>query len=102
MFLRAGGGPLLVQGASGRGVGPAFRGLLPLPSAAPDFVLVRGGFVFYRLRFFFVCRLAVAVVSFLRFFSLASGLLAGAAVSCLCLVGRVRHTSDHTFKLTMF
>ena len=40
-------------------------------------------------------RLAVAVVSFLRFlvWRVALGLLSVAAVSCLCLVVRVRHTS---------
>ena len=67
MFPRA--CPLLVQGTSDRGLGPAFRGLLPLPSSAPGFDLVRGGFVFCRLVFVFGRN-----SWFLRF-SYASGIL---------------------------
>ena len=66
-----------------------------VPSSAPGFDLVRGGFVFQLFRRFVFGvgpgRLEVAVVSFHRY--LVSRLLAGAAVSCLRLLGRVRHTS---------
>ena len=69
----------MVQGASGRGLWPAFRDLLSLPTSAPGFDIVLGGFVFfYRLGFVF---------------GVGLGCLAAAVVSCLCLVGRVRHTS---------
>ena len=64
------------------------------------FRLPRGALV-SRIRFF---SFAVAVVSYLRLLvtRLMMGLLAGAAVSSLRLVVRVRRKSNHSSELTMF
>ena len=111
-------GPLaLVQSASGRGLGPAFRGLVSHRASITSTAVS-----FFSLSFMFgLGRVAGAVISCLPFFSLALGLLADAVFSCLrfssfAFVGRSRlcgsfvfvfscssvSYSDHSFKLTMF
>ena len=89
---REGGDAHISTGRPGRGLGSGLRGLvsrLSWPESSTVACFTPYGFA-SAVGF---CRLAVAVISFLRFCSFALGLLAGAAVSCWCLVARVRHTS---------
>ena len=87
-WSRGQGGPPFLQCASGRELGPVFRGLVS-----------RLAWISSSAVSFFIVKALVSVVSRLRWFRffdflvsrLAFGLLAGAVVSCL--VARVRHTA---------
>ena len=76
-------------------VGPAFRRFLPVPSTRPVFGPAVGAFVNRsRLWVWRWLRSSRGCGGFVASGSrLALGLLAAAAVSCLLLGGRVRHTS---------